>query len=317
MSSHALDLPAEQRSEFARRTVVGSHRLQLDALFADQALADLLDHFPRQHLYAFHMGSDPSRVEENRLAKQDQLSGAELLQAVRTGRLWLNVTRADRADARYRQLITQLYRQLAELLPGFRPEASQGTLLISSPQAQVYYHADGPASVLWHLRGRKRVWVYPPLDTRYMRRELLEDIFAGVRHEYLPYEPAYDEAAEVYDLEPGQWIAWPQNAPHRVSNLDGLNVSLSTEHFTVASQRRFRLYLANRYLRTRLGIEGLSGREQGLAASAKILTQRVARKFGLDPVQLRQHRAVLRVQPGAPDGVVPLEAPETATLARA
>jgi hypothetical protein len=30
---------------------------------------------------------------------------AELLRAVRNGRLWLNVTRVDRADARYRELI--------------------------------------------------------------------------------------------------------------------------------------------------------------------------------------------------------------------
>ena len=317
MSAHSLELAPAQRSEFGCKTVVGGHRLQLNPLFSDQALIGLLDRFPRQHLYAFHMGSDPCRIEENRLATQDGLSGAELMQAVRSGRLWLNLTRVDRADADCRALITQLYEQLGALLPGFAPESSQGTLLISSPQALVYYHADGPASVLWHLRGRKRVWVYPPLDTRYMRRELLEDIFAGVRHEYLPYESAYDEAAQVYDLEPGQWIAWPQNAPHRVSNLGSVNVSLSTEHFTEASQRRFRLYLANRYLRTRLGVEGLSAREDGVLASAKILTQRIARKLGLDPVQLRQHRPVLRVQPDAPDGVVPLETPPTAAAALA
>ena len=83
-------------------------------------------------------------------------------------------------------------------IPGFSPDASQGTLLLSSPTALVYYHADGTASVLWHIRGRKRIWVYPALDERYMKRELLEDIFAGVRHEYLPYEPACDEAAQVY-----------------------------------------------------------------------------------------------------------------------
>ena len=38
--------------------------------------------------------------------------------------------------------------------------------------------------------------------------------------------------------------AWPQNAPHRVSNLDGLNVSLSTEYFTRQSRRRFQVFVA-------------------------------------------------------------------------
>ena len=308
MSYPTIDLSPLQRSDFGRRPVLGQHLLHERKLFTDDALEALLDRFPRQHLYALSMGRDPMRVEENLLAKQDGVSGAELLQAVRKGRLWLNLTRVDRADIRYRELIDELYAQLHERVPGFAPDASQGTLLISSPQALVYYHADGPASVLWHIRGRKRVWVYPALDTRLMRTELLEDIFAGVRHEYLPYDSAYDEVAEVHDLEPGQWIAWPQNAPHRVSNLDSVNVSLSTEHFTAETRRRFRLYVANRFFRTRLGLAQPSLREDGAAALGKTLVQRAARKLGLDPVHLRQNIPVLRVDAAAPDGVAALHA---------
>ena len=62
------------------------------------------------------------------------------------------------------------------------------------------------------MRGRKRVWVYPAIDHHFLRRELLEDVFAGARHEFVPYVPALDSGAEVFDLEPGQWIAWPQNS---------------------------------------------------------------------------------------------------------
>ena len=75
------------------------------------------------------------------------MSGSELLRAVRRGRLWLNLTHVDKADARYRTLIDGLYAELATQLPGFRALASQGTLLISSPRAMVYFHLDGPASV--------------------------------------------------------------------------------------------------------------------------------------------------------------------------
>ena len=296
------------KADFGRRLVIGSHRLQHHELFTDAALIDLLDRFPRQHLYALNMGTDPARAEDNRLALHEGVSGAELLRAVRNGRLWLNVTRIDRADLRYRRLLTDLYGQLAAQVPGFAPDATQGTLLISSPHALVYYHADGPANVLWHIRGRKRVWVYPALDPRYMARELLEDIIAGVRHEYLPYEPAYDAGAQVCDLEPGQWIAWPQNAPHRVTNLDSLNVSLSTEYFTRASRRRTRVYVANRFCRTRLGWHPRSTREEGAGALAKSLVQRVARRLGLDPVRFKRHTPALRVVPDAPGGVVALPA---------
>lgn len=306
VSAIAVELPGALKPAFGQQPVIGSHLLHRHELFTDQALIDLLDHFPRQNLYALNMGTDPLRVEDNRLALHDGVSGTELLRAVRNGRLWLNVTRIDRADARYRRLIDQLYGELAAQVPGFSVDSSQGTLLISSPHALVYYHADGPASALWHIRGRKRVWVYPALDPRYMKRELLEDIFAGVRHEYLPYDLGYDQHAAVFDLEPGQWIHWPQNAPHRVTNLDSVNVSLSTEHFTRASRRRSRVYIANRFFRTRLGWRNPSAREDGVAALLKTVVQRAARKLGLDPVQIKRHTPALRVAPDAPGGVVPL-----------
>ena len=315
MAALGVDLPAWTQSGFGQQPVVGSHRLTDHELFTDAALIDLLDHFPRRHLYALNMGTDPTRVEENRLALHDGVSGTELLQAVRTGRLWLNVTRVDRADARYRRLISSLVAELGTRVRGFSPDSSQGTLLLSSPTALVYYHADGPASVLWHMRGRKRVWVYPALDERYLRRELLEDIFAGVRHEYLPYEPAFDDGARVFDLEPGQWISWPQNAPHRVTNLDGVNVSLTTEFFTRASRRRFQLYLANRFFRTRLGCTKLSAREDGAIAVAKTVAQRVARRLGLNPLKFRHQIPVLRVVAAAPGGVVALDPADIAAAA--
>lgn len=311
----AIAMAEVSRASFGQRPVVGQHDLQDDALFSDSALIDLLDNFPRQHLYALNMGRDPLRVEENRLALNEGVSGAELLLAVRDGRLWLNLTRVDRADERYRRLVTGLYDALSEQIGGFFVDTSQATLLISSPQALVYYHADGPASVLWHIRGRKRVWVYPALDPQYVKPELLEDIFAGVRHEYLPYETAYDEAALIIDLEPGQWIAWPQNAPHRITNFDSINVSLSTEHFTHASRRRAQLYIANRFLRTRLGWTNLSTRSTGAGAYAKTLTQRVARKLGLDPLHIRQYIPVLRVAADAPGGVVALDNVQPSTEA--
>lgn len=288
---------------FGERVLVGPHRLSESVMFSDAALAALLDRMPREQVHAMHMGHDPTRLDDNRAAAHDGVSGADLLRAVRSGRLWLNLTRVDRADPACRDLIHALYAELGAQVPGFRADACQGTLLVSSPGAIVYYHADGPASVLWHLRGRKRVWVYPALDPHYMSTELMEDIMAGVRHEYLPYAPELDAGAQVFDLEPGQWIAWPQNAPHRVTNLDSVNVSLSTEHFTAATRRRSRLYVANRFFRRHFGATTLSQRERGPAALAKVLTHRLARAAGLDPVQYKRHRAELRVDPDAPGGV--------------
>ncbi len=306
MSACKLEFPGGSGRDFGRRNLVGRHGLQDLELFSEDALIDLLDRVPREQLHVLSMGTDPLRPDENQAALHDGVSGAELMRAVRTGRLWLNLTRVERADTRFRRLIDDLYRELAATLPGFAPYASQGNLLISSPHALVYYHADGPASLLWHVSGRKRAWVYPALDSRYVATEMLEDIMAGVRHEYLPYESSFDAAAEVFDLEPGQWICWPQNAPHRISNLDSVNVSLVTEHFTPATRRRFQIYAANRFLRTRLGRLQPSLREDGPLALAKILAHRVIRRLQLDPLQFKRHEPALRIVAGVPGAVAPL-----------
>jgi hypothetical protein len=312
MSARYVECPEESGRDFGRRNLVGRHRLQEHELFREAALIELLDGVPRDQLHVLSMGTDPLRPEENQAVQHDGVSGAELLQAVRAGRLWVNVTRVERADARFRHLIDALHGELGASLPGFAPYASQGNLLISSPHALVYYHADGPASLLWHVRGRKRAWVYPALDRRYVTTEMLEDIMAGVRHEYLPYQSGFDAAAEVIDLEPGQWISWPQNAPHRISNLDSVNVSLVTEHFTPATRRRFQVYAANRFLRTRFGWRQPSLREHGPLALAKVLAHRVVRRLGLDPMQFKRHTPTLRMVAGVPGRVVPLAAADPA-----
>jgi len=302
-----VSLSSGTRSEFGVRPTVSTHALADAGLFSDEALCELLDRFPRQQLHALTMGSDPARPDQNRPVRHEELGGADLLRAVQQGCLWLNLTRVDRADARFRSLIDRLYQELADGIPGFRPDASHGNLLISSPRAMVYYHVDGPASVLWHVRGRKRVWVYPALDPHFVQREALEDIFAGARHEYLPFDTAFDAAAVRCELEPGQWIAWAQNAPHRIANLDGLNVSLSTEHFTPQTRRRARVQAANRFMRLRFGWTGLSTRDSGPLAGLKVLAHQVARRAGLDRIRLKQHdAAAVRVDPDAPDGVAPL-----------
>jgi len=306
-SSPAVELSQDARAAFSTEPVLARHNLQENPLFSDQSLIELLDRHPRELIYAITMGGDPAR-EENRLAAHDGVSGRDLLEAVRRGRFWLNVTRVNRTDPRFRDLIERLYQELAKTVPGFKPQKTQGSVVISSPHAIVYLHADAPPNILWHVRGRKKIWIYPALDERFLPRMDLEDILAGARHEYLPYRPDFDAHATCYELGPGDMATWPQNAPHRVTNLESLNVALSTEHFTAQSRARARVYSANRFLRNRFGLSRLSSRERGLGALAKTALHRAARRLGLeaDPPVPKQWVPTLRVSRDSPTGVVEL-----------
>jgi hypothetical protein len=286
----------EARSLFGRGTVLAEHKLDQSELFSDASLAAIVEQHPEHLLHALTMGFDPMQSSDNEKVQHAGVSGVDVLEAVRRGRLWLNITNIDAVDPRFRELTDQLYSGVRAQNPSFRVDETHATLLISSPGAMVYYHVDGPPSFLWHIRGRKRVWVYPAQDESLLSRAMLEDVFAGVRQEYVPYQSSFDDRAEIFDLEPGQCAMWVQNAPHRVSNLDSFNVSLVTDHYTDEARRRARVYRANRFLRAKAHVPHrfLSAGENGPLAVAKVSVHKACSLLKLDDKIAKAHRAPSR-----------------------
>lgn len=216
------------------------------------------------------------------------------------------MVRAQAADSPLAELVQRLYDEIGVLRPGFRPDGITSTLLISSPEAQVYYHVDGPANFLWHIRGRKRLYVYPPTPP-YLTTERLEDIFANVVGEEMHYDPLWDRDAAVMDLEPGDWAAWPHNSPHRVENLGTFNVSITTNHVTPQNVRRTRVYLANRYLRRKWGLRSMSTGEMGPVSACKAFGYRAFRKLGLDDAKATfAYTPRYRIDLNSPSALLPL-----------
>jgi hypothetical protein len=304
MITPLLDFTDSSRVEFATRPLVSRHRIHQLDLFGDDELAALLERYPRERLQAFTMGTDPCRRDDWHFVDVADVPGKDILAAVFRGRLWLNLLRVDLADARYAEVIRQLTTELKGQCPALGLHSINfGTLLISSPQAMVYYHFDSTHQALWHMRGRKRIWLYPAGDERFASRQTVEEIFAGTYDydEEIPYSPDFDRHARVFDLDPGDVVSWPHSAPHRVENLGSLNVSLSTGFLTEAAERRHQIYVANHLVRRRLGIRPRSTRETGVVASAKALMYRVCRRAGLLAKRPGRHEypRSLRIDPEA------------------
>jgi hypothetical protein len=306
---------ASQAASLTSSVVRTTHRLGELDLFADDALGDVLDRHPREELQAFTMSSDPAQDEWGPV-EVGSASGMDMLAAVRAGRLWLNVLNVDRAHDAFAQLQPRLFGELARVSFDVLPGTPHSSLLISSPDAMVDYHADPGPNALWHVRGDKRVWIYPAGNERFLDRTLLEDIFVGARTENLPYDPEFDRAALTFDVHPGDLISWPQNSPHRVQNLAELNVSLSCEFDTKSSRQRHRVYAANRFFTRKVHLPARSTRERGAAAAVKCFTYRACRKIGLDRTRPVAHEYVtrLRIDPASPDGVAALAEPVRAAF---
>jgi hypothetical protein len=267
----------ELAARMERAIFVAQHRLHTLELFDDAHLVDLLDRHPRKDLGINTMGDDPTRRQDWQEGSAGQLGAADLLEAARVGRVWLNVRRVMDHHPIYADVVHAVYADLEATCPGLSTFNHSANLLISSPGAQVYYHLDCPANMLWHLRGRKRVWAYP-LEAGLVSDETIEGVLCGEKSEELDFRREWDELAVVHDLEPGEMITWPQHTPHRVVNTEGLNVSLSTEHMTPAAVRRNNVYLANRHFRKLLGGSWRRTETTGWRPALKELCLRVARR---------------------------------------
>lgn len=297
--------------------LVARHRLADTGLFTDDALADIIDNHPAADLSINTMGVDPG-VFDWREGERNGVSGRELLQLVRDGQLWINCRKMLVYQPDYARAINQVYDEIEAGKPGFKAEQRSANLLISSPTAWVPYHVDMPINMLWHIRGTKRVWVYPHFDQRFAPAQVLEKVCSGEWSEEIPYNNSFDRYALVFDAQPGQLITWSQLAPHRVRNLEGLNVSLSTEHKNARARRRLNVHNANHLLRTKFGIACSSIEADGPVAHAKQALARAFRlagKFvGKEKEQFVYPKTFV-VDPNAPHGYRLKEGVESAVVA--
>ncbi len=251
------------------------HEMHRSPAFSMDELAQLIESYPREHYSLVKTGArGSSRVW--REGDIGDLSGRQVVDAISRGGLWLNLRNVTSVDRRYRELVDQMFAEVAAHVPGFDAPTHQAGILISSPDAQVYYHADLPGQGLIQISGRKRVYLYPNTPP-FVRPEHLEDIALFDVEVDIPYEPWYDKHAQVIDLEPGQMLNWPLNAPHRVENLGTVNISMTVSYVNQDTRRAEIVNLANGMLRHRFGYAPKSRSIRGPSYFGKAVMQKLLR----------------------------------------
>jgi len=216
----------------------------------DDHLAEVLDRYPADlfdiNLYDY---DDEGQVSL-RTGARGKLSGEDLLEAIKQGRLWVNLRGVDGVLSEFWADAMAAFGKIQAGYPGMKAVTNAGQLILSSPAARVPYHFDAAGVVLFHLRGRKRIYVYPG-DEAHLPERAMEQVVARQTTEELPYTLAFENDATVIDLEPGQALTWPLYAPHRVENLDRFCVSLSMDFQTWSSRMRNGALYTNAVLRSR------------------------------------------------------------------
>jgi hypothetical protein len=290
---------------WGRQPIRLAHGLHQSPLFSTDRLAELIERYPREHYSLVQTGARQSR----RLWREGEignLSGRQVIDAIASGGLWLNLRNVSGVDGAYRAMLDGMFEEIAANVPGFEAPKHQAGILISSPDAQVYYHADLPGQGLIQIFGRKRVYLYPA-SAPFIEPEHLEGIALYDVEVDMPYAEWYDAHARVFDLEPGQMLNWPLNAPHRVENLGSVNISMTVSYVNDEIRRAEIVHLANGLLRHRFGYAPKSRSIRGPSYFAKAVLQKVMRDSGWVKRERKARRAIdFRLDATQPGKIVDL-----------
>ena len=266
----------EQTNTFGKDIITVKHRLSETGLFTDDALAHLLDKHPSESLDVCTMSNDhPLYPNRFRTGDFRDCDGKTLIEAVKAGKIWINVRRAMNIHPEYKAVLDTMYGAISDLTgrPAFN---ARGGVLISSPVARVPYHCDQTETILWHVRGKKRIYIYPPTE-EFLPDQAYERLIVNDREDDVPYSASMDEHARVFDLSPDEMISWRLNAPHRVDN-QTYCVSVTTEYSTPESALKNSVMYTNAVMRQRFGSKARWSNASKSGKYVKSMAGRVLRK---------------------------------------
>ena len=188
------------QSLFGIELVKLNHRLADTGLFTREALGKVIERCPAEHLGLRAMGTeidDPKRME----GELGGASGMEAIEAIEKGRMWMNIRRVMDWAPEYRKLLDDIFDEFQARMPEFKTFKRNLGILISSPNANVFYHADIQGQSLWQIEGSKSVYIYPRSEV-FITPQSVEKILLRETAEDMPYEKWFDEYATVVGAQP-------------------------------------------------------------------------------------------------------------------
>jgi len=268
----------EHTKKFQKDMFKVKHSLSKTGLFTDDALADLLDRHPKELLDVCTISDHPVFEYKFRTGDVRGVDGKTLIEAVKAGSIWMNLRKAMNVHDDYNKVLTEMYSELGKI-SGHKTYHANGGILISSPTAKVPFHFDATETILWHVRGHKRMYLYPDTE-QFLSDKEYEKLMFSVSEDYLPYDESMEKAATCFDLYEDEMMTWPLNSPHRVQNMSYC-VSVTTEYSTQKSSIKNAGMYANAFLRHKLGVNTSWRSASGPEKIAKATLGLALRKFGM------------------------------------
>src|SRR5207342_279831 len=90
-----LNWTADKVRDFGKKNLLFTHHLADSELFTEEGLIALIDRYPRDRLEINTRGYDPTAFGQWYKGRVANLDGRKLMEAVRAGRLWMNLRRVN------------------------------------------------------------------------------------------------------------------------------------------------------------------------------------------------------------------------------
>lgn len=299
------DWTDEHTSKFQKDILTVRHSLSETGLFTDDALAKMLDKHPKNQLDVCTMCDDhPLYPNKFRTGDFREADGETLIKAAKAGKIWINAREAMNVHSEYKAVLERMYGAISHITgqPNFN---ARGGILISSPVAKVPFHCDKTETILWHVRGKKRIYIYP-LAQEFLSDEVYQNIITADRTDDIPYNAEMDKSARYFDLEPDQMISWPLNAPHRVDN-QSYCVSVTTEYSTKESGVKNAAMYTDAVLRKKFGVKSKWSASSNAERLVKSAAGRVLRKARVLRPTDGQDLVTFKIDKAAKDYMVDVE----------
>jgi len=300
------DWTSETTAAFQSSIVVFSHNLSDKALFSDAALIDLITNHPTHLTDVCTMSRSKNPQYPHRLRTGDfrDCSPEELFEAAVSGKIWINLRKAMNIHSPYAALLTNMYKEIAAHTRQ-KPFNANGGILITSPVARTPYHFDKTETILWHIRGPKRIFIYP-VNPKFIPDESYESAVTNMAHDDLPYKAEFDAEATIINLQEGQAVSWPLSSPHRVEN-SGLCVSVTTEFSSRESGLKNAAMIANATLRQKFGITPSWTKESHLNRLIKSALGIMLKKTNLAVISKQTDFVTFKVDPNIDGSILDIK----------
>ena len=178
-----VDWDAKTTANWGKEIVQIGHRLHNSPLFTDEALARLIETYPREHydLHTMTVAESGHHAESWREGDLGSSSGEEVLGAIKNGNIWLNLRKVMLVSEPYRALLEQIFSEVEGNIPlvVFSPDGRRVATPSVNHSARVWDAATGqPRGEIGHALREDTVFgpLLSPVGDTIVTRSSLESV---------------------------------------------------------------------------------------------------------------------------------------------